>query len=77
MIGWMLYWGMGMLHIFTCCCGDFFYANLGLFWGIRNVERLFFDIEYNLDEILGLDPKKDAYVNEEEFLKDLRFINVS
>jgi hypothetical protein len=30
-----------------------------------------------LDEIPGLDPKKDAYVTEEEFLKDLRFIDVS
>jgi phosphoenolpyruvate carboxylase len=30
-----------------------------------------------LDEIPGLDPKKDAYVNEEEFLKDLRFIDTS
>jgi phosphoenolpyruvate carboxylase len=30
-----------------------------------------------LDEIPGLDPKKDAYVNEEEFLKDLRIIDTS
>ncbi len=50
---------------------------LDLFWGIGDVEQLLFDIEYNLDEIPGLDPKKDAYVNEEEFLKDLRFIDVS
>lgn len=50
---------------------------LDLFWGVGDVEQLLFDIEYNLDEIPGLDPKKDAYVNEEEFLKDLRLIDVS
>jgi len=44
---------------------------------LGEADQLLFDIEYNLDEIPGLDPKKDAYVNEEEFLKDLRFIDTS
>lgn len=38
--------------------------------------QLLIDIEFNIDEIPGLDPKKDAYVNEDQFLEDLRLIDV-
>lgn len=34
------------------------------------------DIEFNIDEIAGLDPKKDAYFDEKQFLHDLRLIDV-
>jgi hypothetical protein len=38
--------------------------------------QLLIDIEFNIDEIPGLDPKKDAYVSEVQFLKDLKLIDV-
>jgi hypothetical protein len=38
--------------------------------------QLLIDIEFNIDEIPGLDPKKDAYVSEEQFLSDLKLIDV-
>lgn len=39
--------------------------------------QLLIDIEFNIDDIPGLDPNKDAYPNEEQFLEDLRLIDVS
>lgn len=38
--------------------------------------QLLIDIEFNIDEIPGLDPKKDAYVSEVQFLEDLKLIDV-
>lgn len=38
--------------------------------------QLLIDIEFNIDEIAGLDPKKDAYLHEKQFLHDLRLIDV-
>lgn len=35
------------------------------------------DLEYNLEEIPGLDPDVDSYANETEFKEDLRMMDVS
>ncbi|KAG0630638.1 hypothetical protein M758_1G193600 [Ceratodon purpureus] len=40
-------------------------------------DELLIDIEFNIDEIPGLDPKEDAYVSEEKFLSDLKLIDFS
>lgn len=40
-------------------------------------DELLIDIEFNIDEIPGLDPKKDAYVSEDQFLNDLKLIDFS
>ncbi|KAJ7555889.1 hypothetical protein O6H91_05G059400 [Diphasiastrum complanatum] len=40
-------------------------------------DELLIDIEYNIDEIPGLDPKEDAYANEAKFLQDLTIIDKS
>lgn len=44
--------------------------------GVTNGWQLLIDIEFNIDEIAGLDPKKDAYLSEKQFLHDLRLIDV-
>lgn len=46
-------------------------------WSIWLELQLLIDIEFNIDEIPGLDPKKDAYVSEDQFLNDLKLIDVS
>lgn len=48
-----------------------------LMWSIWLELQLLIDIEFNIDEIPGLDPKKDAYVSEDQFLNDLKLIDVS
>ncbi|KAG0580420.1 hypothetical protein KC19_4G171700 [Ceratodon purpureus] len=40
-------------------------------------DELLIDIEFNIDEIPGLDPKKDAYISEVQFLEDLKLIDSS
>eukprot|EP00850_Spirogloea_muscicola_P015912 SM000126S26288 [mRNA] locus=s126:9904:18596:+ [translate_table: standard] len=40
-------------------------------------ELLLLDDEYNIDDIEGLDPHKDAYMSEIDFLQDLRVIDAS
>eukprot|EP00850_Spirogloea_muscicola_P022796 SM000312S11989 [mRNA] locus=s312:20749:29613:+ [translate_table: standard] len=40
-------------------------------------ELLLLDDEYNIDDIEGLDPHKDAYRSEIDFLQDLRLIDAS
>jgi hypothetical protein len=39
--------------------------------------QLLIDIEYNIDQIPGVDPKEDAYADERGFLRDLQIIDVS
>ncbi|CAM6091089.1 unnamed protein product [Calypogeia fissa] len=40
-------------------------------------DELLIDIEYNIDQIPGLDPKEDAYADERGFLHDLKLIDQS
>lgn len=39
--------------------------------------QLLIDIDYNIDDIPGIDPREDAYADEQEFLDDLRLVDVS
>ncbi|KAG6545450.1 hypothetical protein Mapa_013050 [Marchantia paleacea] len=52
-------------------------ARLRELGGSNYSDELLIDIEYNIDEIPGLDPKDGAYASEEGFLHDLKLIDKS
>ncbi|KAL3690522.1 hypothetical protein R1sor_016831 [Riccia sorocarpa] len=52
-------------------------ARLRELGGSNFSDELLIDIEYNIDEIPGLDPKDGAYSSEEGFLHDLKLIDKS